>query len=189
MPLAGVGVDIVDIARMERVIERTPAFRRRVFTDAERAYCDRRVRPAQHYAARFAAREAVLKALGIGFGGGVGVRDVSVESDESGRPLAVLAGGAARAAEEQGVIQVAVSLSFTHEVAVANAVALREETRPRERDARDARRALEADFRDARRLVDELERVQEDEAGLVPEAPRGQGRIEFGGAGDDASGR
>ena len=57
MALAGVGVDILDIARMERAIERTPAFCRRVFTDAERAYCERRARPAQHYAARFAARQ------------------------------------------------------------------------------------------------------------------------------------
>ena len=54
-----------EIARMERAMERTPAFTRRMFTDEERAYCERRARPAQHYAGRFAAREAVLKALGI----------------------------------------------------------------------------------------------------------------------------
>ena len=63
---AGIGVDMLEIARMERVIERRPSFLKRVFTKEERAYCGRRARPAEHYAARFAAREAVLKALGTG---------------------------------------------------------------------------------------------------------------------------
>ena len=62
MSLAGVGVDMLEIARMQRVMERRPHFLGRVFTDDERAYCERTARPAEHYAARFAAREAVLKA-------------------------------------------------------------------------------------------------------------------------------
>ncbi|MFZ2756804.1 MAG: 4'-phosphopantetheinyl transferase superfamily protein, partial [Atopobiaceae bacterium] len=62
MSLAGVGVDIVEIARMDAILRRTPRFRARVFTPEERSYCDARSRPAAHYAARFAAREAVLKA-------------------------------------------------------------------------------------------------------------------------------
>ena len=64
MATAGIGVDMLEISRMERVLERRPNFARRVFTDEERAYCDRCARPAEHYAARFAAREAVVKALG-----------------------------------------------------------------------------------------------------------------------------
>ena len=67
MALAGIGVDMLEISRMERVVRRRPSFLRRVFTDDERAYCERCARPAEHYAARFAAREAVLKALGCGF--------------------------------------------------------------------------------------------------------------------------
>ena len=64
MALAGIGVDMLEIARMERTMRRRPSFLRRVFTEEERAYCDACARPAEHYAARFAAREAVVKALG-----------------------------------------------------------------------------------------------------------------------------
>lgn len=67
MALAGIGVDIVEIPRMARALERTPSMRTRLFTKEERDYCDSSARPAEHYAARFAAREAVLKALGTGF--------------------------------------------------------------------------------------------------------------------------
>ena len=82
MALAGIGVDMLEIARMQQAIERRPHFIRRMFTDAERAYCERTARPAEHYAARFAAREAVLKALGTGFSSGIGFQDVSVERDQ-----------------------------------------------------------------------------------------------------------
>ena len=84
MAAAGIGVDMLEIARMQRVIDRRPSFLRRVFTEEERAYCERCARPAEHYAARWAAREAVVKALGSGFGNGVGVRDVCVTRDERG---------------------------------------------------------------------------------------------------------
>ena len=95
MAEAGIGVDIVEIARMERIMRDTPGFFPRMFTEEERQYCEASARPAAHYACRFAAREAVLKALGVGFGQeGVGRKDVSVSRDANGRPLAVLSGGA-----------------------------------------------------------------------------------------------
>ena len=72
MAEAGIGVDIVEISRMKSILEKTPSFARRVFTEEERAYCDASSRPAAHYASRFASREAVLKALGTGFSQGVG---------------------------------------------------------------------------------------------------------------------
>ena len=81
MDLAGIGVDIVEIDRIERILERTPSFARRVFTEEEISYCERTRRPAEHYAGRFAAREAVLKALGTGFSGGIGLKDVWVTRD------------------------------------------------------------------------------------------------------------
>lgn len=68
MAEAGIGVDIVEIARMERIMRDTPGFFPRMFTEEERQYCEASARPAAHYACRFAAREAVLKALGVGFG-------------------------------------------------------------------------------------------------------------------------
>ena len=145
MALAGVGVDIVEIARMERILERTPRFARRVFTDEERAYCESTARPAAHYACRFAAREATLKALGCGFAPGVRFDDVSVSTDASGRPRVELRGRVAQVAREKGVLSVAVSLSFTREMAVAK--------------QRDPRRELAESFREARSVIDELERV------------------------------
>jgi holo-[acyl-carrier protein] synthase len=161
MALAGIGVDMLEIERMERVMRRRPNFLRRVFTDAERAYCERSARPAEHYAARFAAREAVLKALGCGFGNGVGVKDVSVENDETGRPRAVLAGRAAEIAAEKGVREIALSISHTRGVAVANAVAVTDEVRPKADEREDAARALASSFKEARSVLDELERVQD----------------------------
>ena len=159
---AGIGVDMLEIARMERVIERRPSFLKRVFTKEERAYCDRRARPAEHYAARFAAREAVLQALGTGFSGGIGFKDVSVANDESGRPVAVLKGRAAEVAAERGVQEVALSLSHTRDVAVANAVLVTEDVRPKVEERVDPARELLASFKAARTVIDELERQQLD---------------------------
>ncbi len=159
MALAGVGVDIVEIARMERILERTPRFARRVFTDEERAYCESAARPAAHYACRFAAREATLKALGCGFAPGVKFDDVSVSTDSAGRPRVELRGRVAQIAREKGVLAVAISLSFTREMAVANAVATTAETAPKTTEQRDPRRELAESFREARSVIDELERV------------------------------
>ena len=78
----GLGVDIVEIERMRRILDRTPSFAHKVFTDAEQDYCNREGNPATHYAARFAAKEAVCKALGTGIlASGIGMRDVEVVRD------------------------------------------------------------------------------------------------------------
>lgn len=163
MATAGIGVDMLEIDRMERVLRRRPNFARRVFTDEERAYCERTARPAEHYAARFAAREAVVKALGTGFSQGVSFRDVSVGRDESGRPRALLSGRAAQIAQERGIREIALSISHTRDVAVANAIAVTDEVRPAPDTRRDAERALASSFKEARALLDELERIQESE--------------------------
>ena len=153
MATAGIGVDMLEIDRMERVLKRRPNFARRVFTDEERAYCERCARPAEHYAARFAAREAVVKALGTGFSQGVSFRDVSVGRDETGRPKV----------KERGIREIALSISHTHDVAVANAIAVTDDVRPAPDARRDAERALANSFKEARAVLDELERVQEAE--------------------------
>ena len=168
MSTAGIGVDMLEIARMERVIGRRPSFLRRVFTDEERAYCERCARPAEHYAARWAAREAVLKALGTGFAEGIGVKDVWVTRDEAtGRPRAVLERRAAEVARAQGVREIALSISHTHDVAVANALAVTDDVRPAPDTREDAARALATSFKEARSVLDELERVQEASLGEV----------------------
>lgn len=161
MAEAAIGVDIVEIHRIEEIISRTPSFVTRLFTEEERAYCDASARPAAHYACRFAAREAVLKALGTGFGQGVGRKDVSVSRDQNGRPVAVLAGRALEVAHAQGIVEVAISLSFTSDLAVANAMAITADARPKPKPAKQDERALIAQsFKEARSVLDELERVQ-----------------------------
>ena len=121
-----------------------------------------------------AAREAVLKALGTGFSQGIGLKDVSVTRDESGRPQVLLAGRAAEVAAEQGVLEIALSLSFTRDMAVANAVAVTEAARPHRDEARDPDRELAASFKEARSVIDELERLQEGLTGAVPNGVPGQ---------------
>lgn len=160
MQLAGIGVDMLEIARMRRVLATNPRFIERVFTSEERSYCTRCARPAEHFAARFAAHEAILKALGCGFGNGVGLLDVSVGRTENGRPFAVLKGRAAEIAAEQGVREIALSLSHTHDVAVANAVCVTDEVRPEQDGKTDAAAELAASFKKARSIIDELERLQ-----------------------------
>ncbi|MFR4802503.1 MAG: holo-ACP synthase [Eggerthellaceae bacterium] len=91
----GLGVDIVEIARMRRVMERTPSFAAKVFTEGERAYCESKANPTTHYAARFAAKEAVCKALGSGIlVDGMRMTDVEVvrDSREARRRLAWASG-------------------------------------------------------------------------------------------------
>ncbi len=170
MAAAGIGVDMLEISRMERVMERRPSFLTRVFTEEERAYCERCARPAEHYAARWAAREAVVKALGCGFGNGVGIRDVSVTRDERGAVRARLTGGAAKVAMEKGVVEVALSISYTRDVAVANAVAVTEAVKPKPDAKADAARALAASFREAKSVLDELERVEDAQMALPIES-------------------
>lgn len=170
MALAGIGVDMLEIARMQHALDERPYFIRRLFTEDERMYCEHTARPAEHYAGRFAAREAVLKALGLGFGNGVGIGDVSVVRDDSGRPHALLASRAAEVAREQGVREVALSISHTHDVAVANAVAVTDVVRPKPDEKEDAAKALAVSFKEARSVIDELERVQETIMDTVDEA-------------------
>jgi holo-[acyl-carrier protein] synthase len=172
MALAGIGVDMLEIARMERTLARRPSFVCRVFTDDERAYCESRTRPAEHYAACFAAREAVVKALGAEFSHDVGIHDVSVSYDDDGRSHAVLTGRAAELARAQGVREIALSLSYTHEVAVANAVAVTDEVRPREDEKPDPERELARSFKEARSVIDELERAQNGITETTPEAEK-----------------
>lgn len=176
MAQAGIGVDIVEISHMEQVLERNPAFATRFFTEEERAYCDGRPRPGAHYASLFAAREAVLKSLGIGFGQGAGRYDVCVTFDEKDHPSAVLSGGALEVAEELGVVEIALSLSCTGELAVANAMAITADARPKPKiDADDARTRMARSFRDARSVLDELDQAQENGLIATPGAAASQG--------------
>lgn len=152
---------------MQRAIARHPSVLRRVFTDEERRVCEAMARPAEHYAARFAARRAVLKALGCQNDPDVRRFDVSVGVADNGRPVAVLAGKAQQAATALGVREIALSLSFTHEVATAMALLVTDDVRPKPKEERDPQRELMASFRQARTVLDELERLQGDVANTL----------------------
>jgi holo-[acyl-carrier protein] synthase len=121
--IVGLGVDICEIARMERALARHPTMRERVFTPEEIAYCDSKARPAESFAGRFAAREATIKALG-GYRGRRW-QDISVTRHPSGAPGIRLDANAKRRADALGVTDVLIT--FTHEKtnAVAFAIAIR----------------------------------------------------------------
>jgi len=124
--IVGVGVDVMSIERFAKSIERYGGrILERVFTEGEREYCLRMKNSAEHFAARFAAKEAVSKALGTGVCRGVGWKEIEVVREPSGRPTARLTGGAAAAARRIGADVVHISLTHSREQAVAFAVAER----------------------------------------------------------------
>ncbi|MDR0459490.1 MAG: holo-ACP synthase [Coriobacteriales bacterium] len=154
--LAGLGVDIIEIARMAKAFERVPRMRDRLFTAAEISYAESKAKPITHYALFFAAKEAVLKALGTGLRG-IGWTDVEVRHSEHGRPYPHLSGAAKAEAERQGVLSIELSLSYTHQVGVASAVAIREQDQPPRVEKVDAKAELLKQFKQLRSLLDELE--------------------------------
>jgi holo-[acyl-carrier protein] synthase len=123
--LKGLGIDLVETARLRKALaSHGERFERRVFTDGERADCRARRDRIEALAARFAAKEACLKALGTGWSGGLGFRQVEVVRSPGGRPLIRLHGAAAAEADRAGVTSVRVSL--THQPGAAAAVVVLE---------------------------------------------------------------
>ena len=115
-----VGVDLIEIERVRRALERYPSFRERCFTEEERRYCDSRPNPAQHYAARFAGKEAVGKALGFGVARAFAWKEIEIVGRP--KPSVRLSGRVAAVAERTGVR--AIDLSMTHSRELAQAVAV-----------------------------------------------------------------
>ena len=120
--MIGVGVDVVDIARFRRSLERTPSMRERLFTAGELASLAARTDPVPGLAARFAAREATMKALGLGLGA-FGFHDVWVHRSSSGAPMLMVEGRAHSLAVDAGVTRWHLSLSHGDTVAIAQVVA------------------------------------------------------------------
>jgi holo-[acyl-carrier protein] synthase len=113
-----VGLDLIEIARIERTLARYPAFVERVFTEAERAYCDSRPNPPQHYAARFAGKEAVGKALGFGVARAFAWKDVEIAGRP--KPSVRLTGRMSEWAKRAGLGgQIDLSLTHSRELAAA----------------------------------------------------------------------
>jgi holo-[acyl-carrier protein] synthase len=121
----GLGLDLVEVGRITSVIERQgELFIKRVFTEVERAYCESKQQPAQFYAARFAAKEAVAKAFGTGIGAEIGWLDIEVIRSENGAPSIRLSGRGAELSSQRGVGSILVSLTHTQTTAGASVVLL-----------------------------------------------------------------
>lgn len=121
--IVGVGVDIIEVERIVGALQRRgDRFLRRVYAEEESALCAARRQSGPCFAARFAAKEAVMKALGCGWGR-VGWRDIVIERAANGRPSVRLEGAAAKVALEQGIETVHISLTHIEETAVAYAIA------------------------------------------------------------------
>jgi holo-[acyl-carrier protein] synthase len=113
--IPGIGIDLIEVERIERALERRPGLADRLFTQAELDYASARARPGRHLAARFAAKEAALKALGLG---GMRMGQIEVTGGGAGPPELRLSGDAAAVAEREGV-RLAVSLTHSRELAAA----------------------------------------------------------------------
>ncbi|MEO8434336.1 MAG: holo-ACP synthase [Pyrinomonadaceae bacterium] len=121
--IVSIGIDIIEVQRVREILLRTPRFAERVFTPAERKYCDGRgAVAAQHYAARFAAKEAALKALQTGWSGGIAWQDVEISLKQSGAPELVFHGRVRELYDESGATAVHLSMSHTSEHAIAEVV-------------------------------------------------------------------
>jgi holo-[acyl-carrier protein] synthase len=121
--IVSIGIDIIEVARIREVLLRTPRFVERVFTQAERRYCDSRgAVSAQHYAARFAAKEAALKALQTGWRGGISWQDVEISAHESGAPYLIFRGQVLEVFEKFGATQTHLSMSHTTQHAIAQVI-------------------------------------------------------------------
>ncbi len=120
MSVLGIGVDLVENARIQHSLERFgERFLHRIFTAGEIAYSQSMKFPARHLAARFAAKEAVSKAFGTGIGKAMGWKDIDVRRKESGEPFVILEDGAKELADERGVTAVWITLSHTEHHAMA----------------------------------------------------------------------
>jgi holo-[acyl-carrier protein] synthase len=121
--IVSVGIDMIEVGRVRATLRRTPRFVERVFTASERAYCDGRgAVAAQHYAARFAAKEAAMKALGTGWRDGLAWQDIEIAHDAAGAPVILFHKRARELFTQSGATRAHVSISHTAEHAIAQVV-------------------------------------------------------------------
>ena len=119
------GIDIIELDRISKALSDGGSFRDKVFTQRERDYCESRGKGSiQSYAARFCAKEAIVKALGTGISNGISFQDIEIINDDAGKPVAVLHGEAKRLFEKMGGKAIDVSLTHSRHYAAAQAVIL-----------------------------------------------------------------
>jgi holo-[acyl-carrier protein] synthase len=120
--IAGLGIDLIEVERVASSIGKDAGFRELVFSKNEIDYCEARANKFQHYAARFAAKEAFFKALGTGWRGGTAFNEVEVANDDKGKPELILLGDTKKSMDSWGIIKI--SLSLSHLATVASAVVI-----------------------------------------------------------------
>jgi holo-[acyl-carrier protein] synthase len=124
-----VGVDIVEVRRIERLLAEVPEIVETIFTGRELAYCSGRRKRAEHLAVRFAGKEAVLKALGCALGGAARWTDIEIVNEVTGRPRVQLHGALLARAEQNGLADMDISLSHSAQLGIAQVVALTDKLR------------------------------------------------------------
>lgn len=115
----GIGTDIIELARISKLVTRGRPYLGGIFTDGEIEYCEGKAKKSQHYAARYAAKEAVLKALGAGWRDGLAFHDIEVIDDERGKPRVRVRGKVKEAFERHHIKQALISLSHSRDSAIA----------------------------------------------------------------------
>jgi holo-[acyl-carrier protein] synthase len=117
--IAGIGIDIIEVSRIRKVLEKNPAFRQRVFSETEITYCESKADPAMSYAVRFAAKEAFMKALGTGWNHEVSWIEIETVSPPSGPPVLRISGTTKAAMESRDILNCHLSLSHEKDYSVA----------------------------------------------------------------------
>jgi holo-[acyl-carrier protein] synthase len=116
--IIGVGTDIIEVNRIEKLLDKQKRFKERIFTRDEIEYCEHKINSAQNYAARFAVKEAFLKAIGTGWREGVAFKEIGIVNNERGKPEIILFGTAKTITEQMGVTNIQVSISHLKDLAI-----------------------------------------------------------------------
>lgn len=154
----GLGVDIVSVERMKKILKDTPNFIEFTYTQNEIEYCKKTTRWAEHFATHFAAKEAVLKALGCGFFRDAVPKDVEVMHDAKGKPYVEIKNRVKEIAEKNQIKEIPISLSFTNNDAVAVAIALSDATSFQQEvlnKVKDPLAELTKQFKEAKKILSE----------------------------------
>lgn len=152
----GTGVQLLEIERMRKVLARCSTFSEKVFSEEERQACDKEPSPEIHYAMRFAAKQAVCKSLGADFLTEIGVRDIEILRNAKGKYFVELSGPALAISKAEGVLDLPISLTFTHTEVAACAMAITENSKRASESRKDPMEELAKQFKSARNWLGEL---------------------------------
>lgn len=118
----GIGIDIIDIERVEKQVLKNHGFKNKIFTVREIEYCDSKKFFGQNYAARFAGKEALLKAFGTGLRDGLAFNEIEILNDDLGKPYVNLHGNTKKFADKKGIVKIHISLSHEKNIATAKVI-------------------------------------------------------------------